>query len=189
MYGDDMAIGAFGIVSRIMMLFAMLVLGFNQGMQPIAGYNYGAKQYTRVNETLKQTIICATVVTTIAFLVGELFPRQIAMMFTMDETLIDMAAHGMRITVALYPIVGFQMVTANFFQSIGMAKKAILMSATRQLLFLIPLMIVLPWFFGLTGVWLSMPVSDFLSTFLAALLLKRQYTTFKTQGMPEPEFA
>ncbi len=188
-YGSDLAIGAYGIVNRIVMLFAMIVFGFNQGMQPIAGYNFGAKQYLRVNETLKHTIICATLVTTFAFIAGEFFPRQMAMMFTTDEELIGMAAQGMRIVVAVFPIVGFQMVTANFFQSIGMAKKAIFMSATRQLIFLIPLMLILPLIFGLDGVWLSMPASDLLSTFLAAYLLTRQYKSFKAHGSMAVEAA
>lgn len=184
-YGGDLAIGAYGIVNRIVMLFAMVVYGFNQGMQPIAGYNYGAKLYLRVNETLKQTIICATMVTTFAFIVGEFFPREIAMMFTTDQQLIDLAAQGMRIVVAVFPIVGFQMVTGNFFQSIGLPKKAILLSATRQLIFLIPMMLILPLKFGLIGVWLSMPAADFLSTFLAGMLLRGQYKKFKQKGLSE----
>ena len=179
----------FRSVIRIVMLFAMIVFGFDQGMQPIAGYKFGAKQYLRVNETLKHTIICATLVTTFAFIAGEFFPRQMAMMFTTDEELIGMAAQGMRIVVAVFPIVGFQMVTANFFQSIGMAKKAIFMSATRQLIFLIPLMLILPLIFGLDGVWLSMPASDLLSTFLAAYLLTRQYKSFKAHGSMAVEAA
>ena len=133
-------------------------------------------------------MISAPRVTTFAFSLGEVYPSEIAMMFTTDQELIDLAAQGMRIVVAMFPIVGFQMVTGNFFQSIGHPKKAILMSATRQLIFLIPLMYFLPLKYGLTGVWLSMPVSDFLATFLAGVLLRNQYKSFKKKGQLIEQF-
>ncbi|HOI25855.1 MAG TPA: MATE family efflux transporter [Paludibacteraceae bacterium] len=170
-YGGDLAVGAYGIINGIVMLFVMLVLGLNQGMQPIAGYNFGAQQIDRVYEVLRLTIIYATVVMTIAFLLGELIPKQIAMLFTKDEELIRLSTNGMRIVVAAFPIVGFQMVVANFFQSIGKASRSVFLSATRQLIFLIPLLLILPGMFGTNGVWISMPVSDFLSTLIAVGLL------------------
>lgn len=178
-YGGDLAIGAYGIVNRMVMLFVMVVLGVNQGMQPIAGYNFGAKQYGRVSEVLKKTIVYATCVTTFAFLICMIFPYYLARSFTSDQNLIALAITGMRITVAVFPIVGFQMVTSNFFQSIGMAKKAVFLSSTRQLLFLIPMILILPKFFGLNGVWISMPVSDGLATFIAAFMLWKQFKVFK----------
>ena len=174
-HGGDFAIGAYGIINGIVMLFVMLVMGLNQGMQPIAGYNFGAQQNARVNEVLKLTIVYATVVMSIAFLIGELIPRQIAMMFTSDENLIRISTNGMRIVVAVFPIVGIQMVVANFFQSIGKASKSVFLSATRQLIFLMPLLFVLPRFFGTNGVWLSMPISDALATVIAIILLYNEF--------------
>lgn len=178
-HGGDLAIGAYGITNRIAMLFVMIVMGLTQGMQPIAGYNFGAQQYDRVLQVLKLTIIYATIVTTIAFIAGEVFPRQLAMMFTQDEILIGLSVTGMRMVFAVFPIVGFQMVVANFFQSIGKAQKAIFLSATRQLLFLIPLILILPTYLGTDGVWMSMPISDFVATFTAAILLFYELKQFK----------
>ena len=178
-YDGDLAIGAFGIVNRIVFLFVMIVMGLNQGMQPIAGYNFGARQYHRVNQVLKLTVIIATLITTSGFLAGELFPHLVVSAFTSDETLINMAARGLRIVVMTYPIIGFQMVTSNFFQSIGMAKKAIILSLSRQVLILIPCLIFLPMFWGVDGVWFSMPISDFLASLIAGVMLYNQFQHFK----------
>ena len=156
-------------------------MGITQGMQPIAGYNYGAQQYNRVNEVLKLAIWGATAMTTLTFLVGELMPELTVSIFTTDEVLIRLAADGYRITVLVFPIVGFQMVTSNFFQSIGMANKAIFLSLTRQLLFLLPCLIILPKFMGAAGIWWSMPISDFLASMVAAILLYKQYQAFKNK--------
>ena len=178
-YDGDLAIGAFGIVNRIVFLFVMIVMGLNQGMQPIAGYNFGARQYHRVNQVLKLTVIIATLVTTSGFIAGELFPHLVVSAFTSDETLINMAARGLRIVVMTYPIIGFQMVTSNFFQSIGMAKKAIILSLSRQVLILIPCLIFLPMCWGVDGVWFSMPISDFLASLIAGVMLYNQFQHFK----------
>ena len=178
-YDGDLAIGAYGIVNRIVFIFVMIVMGINQGMQPIAGYNFGAQQFHRVNHVLKLTIMGATVITTVAFLVGELMPELAVSLFTRDEGLITRAATGFRITVLVFPIVGFQMVTSNFFQSIGMASKAIFLSLTRQLLFLLPLLIILPLFMGADGVWWSLPISDFVASIVAAVMLYKQFQAFK----------
>lgn len=181
MHGGDLAIGAYGIANRITFFFVMIVMGLNQGMQPIAGYNYGARQYERVNKVLRLTIYAATFVTTSAFLAGELMPELLARAFTTDQELIKQAANGMRYLVFFFPIVGFQMVTINFFQSIGQAKISIFLSLTRQLIFLIPLLLVLPLFRGQQGVWLSMPLSDLLSSVIAGWMLYRQFRMFKTE--------
>ena len=172
-YGSDLAVGAYGIVNRIMMLFGMLVLGFNQGMQPIAGYNYGALKMDRVKSVLKQTILYASLVMTTGFLIVELFPELVARMFTTDAELLSISEKGLRIVFAMAPVVGFQMVVSNFFQSIGHASKSVFLSSTRQLLFLVPLLVILPHFFGVIGVWLSLPISDVLSSALAAVVLFR----------------
>ncbi len=181
-YDGDLAIGAFGIVNRITFLFIMIVMGLNQGMQPIAGYNYGAQQYQRVNRVMKLTIVAATVVTTVGFLVGELLPELAVKAFTTDPTLVEMGARGMRIVVMFYPVIGFQMVTSNFFQSIGMAKKAIILSLSRQVMILIPCLIVLPLFWGADGVWFSMPISDAAASVIAAVMLYRQFKQFKKRS-------
>lgn len=174
-YGGDNAVGAFGIINRVAFLFPMVVLGLTQGMQPIVGYNYGAGNFSRMNKALKYTIFLATGVTTIGFLIGEFMPRMVASVFTTDEELIEYAVEGLRIVLIFFPIIGFQMASSYFFQSIGMTKKAIFMSLTRQVLFLIPGLLILPSFFGLKGIWYSMPLSDLLSAIVAAFLLAAQY--------------
>lgn len=182
-YGGDLAIGAFGIVNRISFLFIMIIMGFNQGMQPIAGYNYGARQIDRVIKILKYTVFCAVGVATFGFLICQLFPRQIIYLFTTHEELVNTAAQGLKIVLAFFPPVGFQMVTSSFFQSIGMPQKAIFLSLTRQLLFLVPCLILLPKFFETTGVWASIPVADFTAVITAAFMLSRQLRKFRRYGI------
>ena len=182
-YGGDLAIGAFGIVNRLVFIVVMIVMGLNQGMQPIAGYNFGAKLYGRVNKVLRLTIIYATAVTTFGFLVGMLVPDLVVGIFTSDAELTELSVTGLRITVMFFPIIGFQMVTSNFFQSIGMAGKAIFLSLTRQMLILLPCLLVLPQFFGVAGVWYSMPVSDLLASLIALVMLVCQFRKFRTSPL------
>lgn len=181
-YGGDLAIGAFGIVNRLVFIIVMIVMGLNQGMQPIAGYNFGAKQYERVTKTLKLTIIYATGVTTFGFIIGMLFSDTVVGIFTSDAELIELSAKGLRIVVMSFPIIGFQMVTANFFQSIGMASKAIFLSLTRQMVVLLPCLLILPRFFGAAGVWYSMPISDLLASLIAGTMLVWQFRKFRVQA-------
>ncbi|HAL64821.1 MAG: MATE efflux family protein [Bacteroidetes bacterium 38_7] len=178
-YGGDLAVGAYGIINRGASLFVMIAIGLNQGMQPIAGYNFGAKQIDRVNKVLKLTIMLATGIMTIGFLVSEFFPHAVASIFTRDEEMINIVVEGLRIVFIFFPIVGFQMVTSNFFQSIGMPGKAIFMSLTRQVLFLLPFLLILPLHFGLKGVWYSMPAADLLSSVIAVYMLVTQYNRSK----------
>ena len=185
-HGGDLAIGAYGIANRVVFFFVMIVMGINQGMQPIAGYNYGARQFDRVNKVLRLTIYAATIVTTCTFLVGVFIPELIARIFTTDEELIKQAANGLCLLVLGFPFVGFQMVTVNFFQSIGIAKKSIFLSLTRQLIFLIPLLLILPHFFGQNGVWMAAPISDTLSSILAGWLLYKQFQLFKNEQATSP---
>lgn len=182
-YGGDLAIGAFGIVNRLVFIVVMIVMGLNQGMQPIAGYNFGTKLYGRVNKVLRLTIIYATAVTTFGFLVGMLVPDLVVGIFTSDAELTELSVTGLRITVMFFPIIGFQMVTSNFFQSIGMAGKAIFLSLTRQMLILLPCLLVLPQFFGVAGVWYSMPVSDLLASLIALVMLVCQFRKFRTSPL------
>ena len=179
--GGDYAIGAYGLVNRLVFVAIMVCIGLNQGMQPIAGYNFGARQYNRVTEVLKLTVGWATLITTTAFLLSELMPELLIRIFTSDEELIRISVKALRIVVMIFPVVGFQMVTTNFFQSIGMASKAIFLSLTRQLLFLLPCILILPVIFGENGVWYSMPISDLISTIVAAVMLWMLFRKFKKQ--------
>lgn len=184
--GGDLYIGAYGIVNRVVMVFGMVVFGLNQGMQPIVGFNYGARKYKRVKQALRLVILAATCVTTAGFLVGQFLPRQAAMMFTTDPTLLMAAERALRIVTSVFPIVGFQIVTASFFQSIDKAPKAIFLSLTRQLVFLIPLLLILPGIHGSDGVWMSMPIADTVSTILAAVLLTHQFKRFNARRGIKP---
>ncbi|MDD2645433.1 MAG: MATE family efflux transporter [Bacteroides sp.] len=170
-HGGDLAIGAYGIINRLITLYVMIVVGLTMGMQPIIGYNFGALRYNRVKKTLKLGLIVATIITSSGFLICEIFPRGIASLFTSEENLIDMAEAGLRIAIAMFPIIGLQIVITNFFQSIGRAKVSVFLSLSRQLLFLLPGLILFPRFWGITGIWLSMPVSDFLATATAIAML------------------
>ena len=184
-HGGDLAIGAYGIVNGITFMFIMIVMGITQGMQPIAGYNYGAEKFGRVTQVFKYSILYATIVMTLSFLLCEFMPGPLIRMFTQDSRLIELAEEGMRIIVLVNPVIGFQIVVGHFFQSIGMPKKSIFLSLSRQLLFLIPMLFVLPEFFGTTGVWISMPVSDSISAIVAAVMIWKFYKNgaFKNKEM------
>lgn len=176
----DVYVGAYGIMNRVILLFIMVAQGFNQGMQPIVGYNYGAKQYGRVIKVLKYACICASCVTTIAFLIGALFPRAVASAFVdttngvSDLAMVDIVAQGLGVAMLVFPLVGFQIIAGGFFQYIGRAQLAMFLSATRQLLFLLPLLLVLPAKYGAMGAWVSMPIADAAAVVVAGLLLLRQ---------------
>ena len=177
-YSGDLGIGSYGICNRFIFMFIMICMGLNQGMQPIAGYNYGAKQYSRVKEVFWMTAKFGTIVTTICFCIGMFIPRLAAGIFTHDEELLNMSAEGLRILTIGFPIVGFQMIGTNFFQCLGMVKKSIILSLSRQLLFLLPLLYCLPLWMGANGVWMSFPISDVLSALLTAILLRRLFKKF-----------
>ncbi len=173
-YGGDLAIGAYGILVSLIMLITMFVIGLNQGLQPIIGYNYGAEIYDRVKVAFYYGVKIATVVTTLGFVFGVFFPRVFARAFTSDPQLLDLAENAMRISIVAFPLVGFQVVISGYFQSIGQAKKSIILSLSRQIIFLIPSIIILPRMFGLDGVWSATPVSDFLASILALTFFIRQ---------------
>jgi putative MATE family efflux protein len=174
-HGGDLAVGAYGIINRVAFLFVMVVLGLNQGMQPIAGYNYGAGHMKRVYEVLRHTILLGTGIMVVGFIVGEFIPHAVASIFTKDKELINIAASGLIIVCMTFPIDGFQIVTSNFFQSIGKAGKAIYLSLTRQVLFLLPSLLIMPSLFGVKGVWMSMPIADILAAINAGYLLFLEY--------------
>ena len=158
-------------MNRVVFLFIMIIMGFNQGMQPIAGYNFGARQYSRVTEVTKLTMKWAIGVATTGFLLCQLFPSVIVRMFTTDPELIEAAVYGLHIVFAVFPIVGFQMVATNFSFPSGCSKKAIFLSLTRQMLFLVPCLLILPRWFGTLGVWISIPIADTTATIVTALVL------------------
>ena len=170
-YGGDLAMGALGIQNAIATLVVMFIIGLNQGVQPIVGFNYGARKYDRMFLALKKTAFTATIVSTVGFILGMFFPHALASLFTTDEELKNIAARALRISVAVFPLIGSQIVITNFFQSIGMAKISMTLSLTRQVLFLIPCLVFLPPVFGLDGVWASMPVADSLSVIVTTTTL------------------
>ena len=170
-WGGDLALGAYGIVNRFTFLFVMIVFGFNQGMQPIAGYNYGARQYGRVREVYVKTALWATLVTTLGFLFSEFLSQPVVRIFTSDPVLVEKAARGLEKMNVVFPIVGFQMVTTNLFQCLGMVRKSIFLSLSRQLLFLLPGIYILPALLeSENGVWYSFPISDCIAAVITALL-------------------
>ena len=160
-YGGDMAVGAYSIANSMVMVFFMFVMGMIQGMQPIVGYNYGAEKYDRMFRCLWLTIGCATAILLVGWGLSMVFPRQIARIFTTDETLLELSARGIVIDMLVFFVVGSQAVITNFFQCLGKVRVSIFLSLTRQLILLLPMAYVFPMFWGLDGVWYSMPASDF----------------------------
>ena len=160
-YGGDMAVGAYSIANSVVMVFFMFVMGMNQGMQPIVGYNYGAEKYDRMLRCLWLTIACATAILLVGWTLSMFFPRQIARIFTTDPTLLDLSATGIKLDMLVFFVVGSQAAITHFFQSIGKVKISIFLSLSRQLFLLLPMAYVFPLFWDLDGVWYSMPASDF----------------------------
>lgn len=186
-HGGDLAIAAYGIVNGITFLFVMVVMGITQGMQPIVGYNYGARQFDRVNQTLRYSILFATVVMCLSFTVCEFFPKYLVRIFTTDPALTQLSIDGMRIIVLLNPLVGFQIVTGNFFQSIGLAGRSIFMSMSRQLLFLVPFLLTFPSIWGTNGVWISITAADGISIITAAILLCQFFHKIKKMRISQQQ--
>ena len=181
-YGGDVAVGSFGICNRLILFIVMVVIGLNQGMQPIAGYNFGAKHYDRVLGVLKRALCFGTTITMVGFVIGVFFPHPFVSLFAKDSPeLINMASHALSCMVMMFPIVGIQIVSTAFFQSIGYAQKSIFLSLTRQLIFLVPAIFILPHIFNdpLEGLWHAAPVADGLASILAITLLILQVKKFK----------
>lgn len=180
-YGGDLSVGSYGIANAIGTVFVMFIMGVNQGMQPIAGYNYGSQQTDRLMRVLKLSIITATCIMTVGWLIAMLLPNYCARMFTTDDTLIRLSIKAIRINMLVFPVIGFQMVVTNFFQCIGKVKISIFLSLSRQLLFLLPLLAVLPTFLGVDGVWYSLPASDLTSAIVTAVIMSVFMRKFKKQ--------
>ena len=180
-YSGDLAVGAYGIANRVCFIFVMVNMGLNQGMQPIAGYNYGAMKFDRLMQVLKLAVIAGTCITTCGFLVAEFIPWPCARLFTTDPELIRLSVNGMRIMMAAFVLVGSQMVITNFFQSIGMAKISMFLSLSRQMIFLLPMLLLLPLFLGVDGIWWAMPISDTIAEIVAVVMMMTYMRKFKEQ--------
>ncbi|MFD2413577.1 MATE family efflux transporter [Paenibacillus rhizoplanae] len=173
-YGGDIAIGAMTVINSVMIFFYMPVIGIAQGAQPIIGFNYGAKQYKRVRETLKLEMIIATAICVFAFLCTQFLTVPIIKAFSSETTLIQAASYGMRIMLMMTPLIGFQMVSSQYFQAIGKAKKATILGLLRQVILLVPLLVIMPHLFQLTGVWMASPIADFISCSITGIVLFRE---------------
>lgn len=180
-FGGDMAVGAYGIANSIAMIFVMFVIGLNQGMQPIAGYNYGAQQYDRMMRVVKLSIITAVCIMLTGWSLAMFAPYHCARMFTTDPELIKGSIKAIHIIMMMFPLIGSQMVITNFFQCIGKVKISIFLSLSRQLLFLLPLLAILPNFYGINGVWASMPTSDFIAVVVAVTIMLVFLRRFKKE--------
>ncbi len=180
-YGGDMAVGSYGIANSIALIFIMFVMGVNQGMQPIAGYNYGSQQTDRLFRVLKLSIFAATGIMITGWLIAMFLPYYCARMFTTDSELIRQSMRAIRINQLLFPVVGFQMVIANFFQCIGKVKVSIFLSLSRQLLILLPALFILSLLFKLDGVWAALPTSDLTAAVIAAIVMAIYMKKLKLQ--------
>lgn len=180
-YSGDLAVGAYGIANKVCFIFVMVNMGLTQGMQPIAGYNYGAMKLDRLMKVLNLAVVAGTCITTVGFLVAEFIPEECARLFTTDEQLIALSVNGLRIMMAAFVFVGSQMVIANFFQSIGKAKVSMFLSLSRQMIFLLPMLLLLPHFMGVDGIWWAMPISDLIAECVAVALMAAYMKKFKEQ--------
>ncbi len=186
-FGGDLSVGAYGIANGIAMVFVMFVIGVNQGMQPIAGYNYGAQKFDRLRKVVNLAIVFATAIMVTGWLIALFLPYYCARMFTTDPTLINMSIKAIRIVMVFFPFIGFQMVTTNFFQCIGKVKVSIFLSLSRQMLILLPLLAVMPMWWGIDGVWYSMPISDLSAAIIAAVIMIWYMKKLKKQHIESEE--
>ena len=173
-YGGELAVASIGIITRIAMLMLMPIFGLSQGLQPIIGYNYGAKNYHRVIKALKIAIYSATIFSIVGFLIVQIFDTQIIMLFNDNPDLIEIGSHGMRIYLFMLPVIGFQIIGANYFQAVGKAGYAIILSMSRQIIILIPLVLLLPGILGLNGAWLASPIADLVAAILTGIFLMKE---------------
>ena len=180
-YGSDLDVGAYGIANKVSFVFLMFVLGVNQGMQPIVGYNYGAQKIDRMIQVVKLSIIAATLIMTTGWLIAMFMPYYCARLFTKDPTLIQLGMKAIRISMVLFPLIGSQMVITFFFQSIGKVRVSIFLSLSRQLIFLLPALAVFPLFRGVDGVWYAMPFADGFAASIAAVIMLFNVKKFKKQ--------
>jgi len=172
-FGGDLAVGAYSIANRLGFIFFMVIMGICQGFQPIAGYNYGARNMDRVKQVLRLTIMASVIAMTVGWIIGELLPGPCTRLFTDDADLLAISIRGIRINMLVFPVIGYQAVVTNFFQTIGKVRISIFMSLSRQLLFLLPMLLLFSSIWGLDGVWASLPASDFAAFVVAAIIMQR----------------
>ena len=184
-YGGDLAVGAMTIITSIAALFIIPVYGLNQGSQPIIGYNYGAKKYDRVRKTYIYSLIACTVMLFISGLFIQLFPEVVISLFNKDPELTSISVNGMRLYLLSMPLIGIQMTASNYYQAVGSAKKAMVISLTRQVLFLIPAFLILPKLFGLNGVWLAGPIADTLAVIVSGFVIFKEMRSLKETSFEE----
>lgn len=176
-FGGDLAVGAMGIINSVITLVVMAIVALNMASQPIIGFNYGAKSVDRIKQALRITLIAATLISVAAFALIEAFPGIIIKLFNSDsETLYKLASNGLRLVILAFPIIGFQVVASNFFQAIGKAGLSLFATLIRQVIVLIPLLFILPGFWGINGIWISFPIADSLSALVVSFLLYREWT-------------
>lgn len=178
-YGGDNSIGAMAIIQAIVIFLAMPIFGINQGLQPILGYNYGAKLYARVREALRKAILGASIICIFDFIVIQFLSKYFIFIFTREKALLDIASFGLRINTIMFPIIGFQIISSVYFQAVGKPKLSLFISLSRQIIILIPCIIVMSRLFGLTGIWFAAPTSDFISTVITFVLIKREMKILK----------
>ena len=178
-YGGDNSIGAMAIIQAIVIFLAMPIFGINQGLQPILGYNYGAKLYARVREALRKAILGASIICIFDFVVIQFLSKYFIFIFTREKALLDIASFGLRINTIMFPIIGFQIISSVYFQAVGKPKLSLFISLSRQIIILIPCIIVMSRLFGLTGIWFAAPTSDFISTVITFILIKREMKILK----------
>jgi putative MATE family efflux protein len=183
-YGGDLAISAYGVINRVIMFIFMPMFGVVQGLQPIAGFNYGAKKFDRVNEVIRLSIKTLIIYATLGSAIAFFFPEFIFRIFTNDETVISIGAVALKIIVIGLPIVGIQIISSSIYQSLGKAKPALFLSLLRQIIIFIPLVLILPKIgnLGIVGIWITYPISDILSTIISGFMLKSEMKSFKLQG-------
>ncbi|MFP4654151.1 MAG: MATE family efflux transporter [Methanohalobium sp.] len=178
-YGGDVSIAVFGIINRLFMFIFMPMIGIVQGLQPIVGFNYGARNFERVMESVRLSVIITTVMASIGFAVLYAFPEQLFGVFSNDQALISSGESAIRIMVLVVPLASFEFIGATLYQSIGKAKPSFILSVSRQVLFLIPLVIILPLYLGLEGIWIAFPISGFLSFLLSIFMMNREFKVLK----------
>ncbi len=175
-YGSDLAVGAMGIINSVLTLVIMAIVAVNMASQPIIGFNFGAKSVKRVKDALRISVIAATAIAIGAFVLIEAMPGIIVKLFNNDsEKLYGLAVNGLHLVLLALPIVGFQVVASNFFQSVGKAKLAMFATLFRQVIALIPLLFILPGFLGINGIWIAFPLSDTISAIAVAWILVREW--------------
>ena len=180
-YGGDLAIGAMATINSIIMMVGMPIVGISQGAQPIIGFNYGCKKYDRVEETLKLATITATIGLTVGWLIVQLYPEPIVSMFNSDAKLVSISVDGIRKYLSMMPLIGISMIGSNYIQSIGNAKQSMFLSLLRQVILLVPMMLILPRFFGLNGVWFSQPVADVISCIVTYIIVRKEVKSHKIE--------